>query len=461
MNAVAKKERPFPVLRVDVVEGGARARSRHKPCIIGRDVTFSTEPLESYFLTGWEPVTFDALLVAAAVEFCDKSQRRPVHNWARRFELRIPVHEPARWNAKNVRTALVDALELLTGDQWYIDFVARSAPLSLPRQIHFSLPQECNAVIPFSDGLDSRAVAGLMAQELGARLVRVRLGSKTFDAPARSKRGEKQPFTSIPYQVPLGRNAVESSARSRGFKFAVMSGIAAYLVKAERIIVPESGQGALGPALVAVGQSYEDYRNHPVFTEKMEKFLHALLGYRVRFDFPQLWQTKGETLARFINECGDKGAWATTWSCWQGNRQVSVKGRKRQCGICAACMLRRLSVHAAGLEEPGEFYVWENLRAAKFEAGAARGFKKITDAQRQYAIAATLHLDHLATLLRSPSNQSAVNLAVAQLSASLGLKSEDVCAKLIRMISKHESEWRSFLESLGPNSFVARWTVQS
>ena len=49
-------------------------------------------------------------------------------------------------------------------------------------QGRFNLPEGVNAVIPFSDGLDSRIVAGLMARDLGDKLIRVRLGSKTSDA---------------------------------------------------------------------------------------------------------------------------------------------------------------------------------------------------------------------------------------------------------------------------------------
>ena len=139
---------------------------------------------------------------------------------------------------------------------------------------------------------------------MGDKLIRVRLGSKTSDAQALSR--QRQPFTSVPYRVQSGSaDFVESSARSRGFKFALISGLAAYLTKAEQVIVPESGQGALGPALITVGQGYEDYRSHPLFTDRMEKFLDALLGHQVRFDFTQLWQTKAETLNKFMNECED------------------------------------------------------------------------------------------------------------------------------------------------------------
>ena len=61
-------------------------------------------------------------------------------------------------------------------------------------------------------------------------------------------------------------------------------------------------------------------------------------------------------------------------------------------------MLRRLSLHAAHIEERSDTYLWENLGASTFEAGAAAGFGKITEAQRQYAIAGTLHHHRLAVL---------------------------------------------------------------
>ena len=452
----------LPSVRVDVVEAGGRSRSGRTACEIGGDITFSTDHLESYCLAQWEPVVFDALVLAAAVEFCDRIRRRQALVWGREIELRIPVHEPDRWNERAVNNALHDALEFLTGDRWSITFIGRKQPVSVPRQIHFDIPSESCAVIPFSEGLDSRAVAGLMGREMGDSLIRVRLGSKPFDAPATRASGAKQPFTSVPYRVkPKEGGFVESSARARGFKFALVSGLAAYLVKADRVIVPESGQGALGPVLVPVGQSYEDYRNHPLFTDRMEKLLTALFGHRVRFEFPQIWHTKGETLARFVKECADGQSWAGTWSCWQQNRHVSVDGHKRQCGICAACMLRRLSVHAAGLTEPPEIYVWENLSAPTFEAGAAPGFKHITKAQREYAIAGTLHLDHLAAIRHSATNKSAFDLSVSQLSRSRALPEPEVRTKLDRLLGQHESEWRDFSGSLGRDSFVANWVAQS
>lgn len=462
MSAVSKQEdSSLPQVRVDVVENGTRARRGRDACVIGGDIKFSTSNLESYCLVDWEPVIFDALVLTAAIEFCDRTRRRHVHTWAREIELRIPVHEPERWNDRTVSDALHDALGFLTGDVWSISFVSRRKPVEKPQQFHFEIPREPCAVMPFSEGLDSRAVAGLMHEELGNRLIRVRLGSKAFETATLPSDG-KQPFTSIPYRVkPQELTNVESSARSRGFKFAMVSGLAAYVIKAERIIVPESGQGSLGPVLVPVGQAYEDYRNYPLFTDRMETFLAALFRHSIRFEFPQLWHTKGETLSRFVKECKDGQAWANTWSCWQQNRQVSVDHKKRQCGICAACMLRRLSVHAASLTESPQVYVWENLSAPTFVAGAAPKFRHNSRGQFEYAIAGTLHLDHLAGFRHSAINRSVYELAVSKLSSSRGLTPSEIRGNLDRLLAKHEEEWKNFLLSLGKTSFVAKWAENS
>ena len=220
--------------------------------------------------------------------------------------------------------------------------------------------------------------------------------------------------------------------------------------------MPESGQGALGPTLVPVGHSYEDYRNHPLFTRRMEKFLNALLGQNIKFEFPRLWFTKGETLAAYL-ELDNSQDWKSTRSCWQDNRHVSVHKHRRQCGICAACMLRRLSVHAAGVQEAKDIYIWEDLTSSSFEKGAAFGYKKTKGVQRHYAIAGTLHLDHLAGLRSVPIYQRALDGAAHRLDRALGYWPGEARGKLNRLLEQHEKEWKAFMKSLGPDSFVGNW----
>jgi len=450
----------LPVHRVDVVEPGVAPRRHRMKCEIGENLKFDTAGLEAYCFANWDARVFDAFVLAAAVQFCDHTKARSAARWGREIVLRVPVHDPAHWQSPAVPDSLQNALEFLTGDQWHLEFIARKKPATPPRQQNLSLPDGTRVVIPFSDGLDSRAVAGLAEREHGDRLIRVRLGARPVNG--RHAEGGRVPFAAVPYRVRYGRKgSVETSARSRGFKFALLSGIAAYLSQARQVIVPESGQGALGPVLVPVGQAYEDYRNHPLFTDRMEAFLAALFGHEVHYVYPRLWHTKAETVAAYRAESPDGKNWAQTRSCWQGQRQVSVAGRWRQCGICAACMLRRMSVHAMGGAEDRETYVWEDLGAARFEDGAAAGFRKREPkgALYEYAIAGTLHLDHLAGVLHLPANQVLLDRQVFQLSRSLALPEEDTRQKLDRLLRQHEEEWKNFVGSVGPSSFVAQWAL--
>ena len=381
MTLYASADRVTPV-RVDVVDAGRSARRGTRQCEIGRNITFSTAGLESWFFADSNPAVFDLLVVAAAVEFCDKLKARPVHGWSRSFELRIPVHDPALWRQPRVGEVLAGALNFLTGDLWDIEFVARKVSAERGEQQPLRLEPGVSIVMPYSGGLNSRAVAALFDAELRQRLVRVHLGS----AGAEAKRLGKayRPFATVPYRVPMGdRRARETSARSRGFKFAVVTGVAASLAKASDIIVSESGQGALGPILAVSGQAYADYRSYPAFTARMEDLLALVLEHRPHYRFPRLWHTKGETLAAWAGVMNGGEDWWTGRSCWQGSRQVAIDHTRRQCGVCAACLLRRVSVHTARLEEPASGYVWENLQAPLFEDGAVAGAGHPTRAMRR------------------------------------------------------------------------------
>lgn len=462
MNSTKKTTSSLKHTDVDVVERGKKARRGKLRCAIDENLEFNMSRMETYFFAQWNSVLYDALVVAAAIEFCDMTIRRPAQGWARSFSLRIPVHEPDRWSQNSIVDRLCEALEFLTGDHWDLNFYPRELPAVTPRQNKLELQCEVSAVMPFSDGLDSSAAAALAAHELGRRFVRVRLGTKKFIPNGIDL--IKEPFAAVPYRVRQGKNRFgESSARSRGFKFALISGMAAFLSGAERIIVPESGQGALGPSLIPVGQAWPDYRSHPRFGKMIENLLHSLFGFRGRFEYFYVWNTKGETFAQALGLPDNNLNWKNTRSCWQQNRQIGVNGKARQCGICAACMLRRLSVFAAGQEEPACTYIWENLRATTFEAGASTNFDKtkITGAMRQYAIAGTLYLEHLATLGDLQANVPRVNAESYWISRSLGLPKDLTTKKLNQLLARHKIEWENFKVSLGPDAFIKNWVHEA
>src|SRR5260221_8576537 len=154
-----KEENMLPEMRLQVVERSEKSAPDWINCEIGKNLEFKTTALASYFFADWEPIVFDAFLLAAAVEYCDKAQRRPALSWGREFHLQLPVHNPKHWSSASVSDALHEALQFLTGDRWNITFTKRKKPLDPPQQGLFNLPMGIQAVMPFSDGLDSRAIS--------------------------------------------------------------------------------------------------------------------------------------------------------------------------------------------------------------------------------------------------------------------------------------------------------------
>jgi len=188
----------------------------------------------------------------------------------------------------------------------------------------------------------------------------------------------------------------------------------------------------------------------------MEDLFEILLKHRPQYRFPRIWHTKGETLAQSVGLMDSADPWWSGRSCWQGQRQVSVDKKLRQCGICAACMLRRMSVHAAGLDEPASGYVWEDLRAASFEDSAAVGFTHHTTALREYMIAGVRHLDDLAAMAGSAIDDPAIRRISGELAVLLRQSAGDTREPLQALLHRHRAEWLAFLRSLGPDSFVTK-----
>ena len=418
-------------------------------CKLDQDIRFSTRALESYAFSRWEPLVYDAMVVAASLEIADKICRRSTRNWPRQLAVRIPVTDPARWQSPLVLESLLDAIGFVTGDRWSLEFFKSAAPQVAPKNGSLDMFRPPKAVLAYSEGLDSFVVARLAKASLGNDVVRVRVGGKRdVDASGGI------PFVSVPYRVTPPTNQREPSVRSRGFKFAMIAGLAAFLTGATKVIVPESGQGSLGPPLVSVGQAYPDYRNHPVFTRRMERFLHALLEHPIHFEFPRLWSTKAETLADFV-ALGLDEEWQSTKSCWRDSRWTSIGGSWRHCGVCAACMLRRVSVNAAGLSEPSDTYVCTDMRASSLEAAVDRDFNKLNSAYRDYAIAGVRHMDDLAGLAKKVSNR-----LIGRHARAIGhaIGSAECPEELLSgLFYRHADEWGAYLESLGPGSFLRKW----
>ena len=282
--------------------------------------------------------------------------------------------------------------------------------------------------------------------------VRVRV-TKTKD---RIKKGEG-PFDLIPFRVKPAK-FLESSFRSRGFIFASVTAIASHLSGVGRVIVPESGQGALGPVLLPLHNIYADYRNHPTFFRKMERFIKTLLGCALTYEQPRLWHTKGQTIAAYISQSG-KGSELVinTRSCWQKRWNVKVDGEYRQCGLCAACLLRRMSMHAAGVEEPANAYTINDLTAATYEDAIPQADHiRLSHTMVEHGSVGARHLQQLANMTELPD--AALRLHVFEIARATGMSEQVTHDNLRKLLVQHAEEWRDFVNAQGQHSFVNAWT---
>ena len=91
---------------------------------------------------------------------------------------------------------MLKAVQFVTGDHWSINFSGRKGGLQNSAGDRLDLFPPSKAVLAYSDGLDSLAVAGLAKACLGDDVVRVRLGGK-----GDAKNASGRPFVSVPYRV--------------------------------------------------------------------------------------------------------------------------------------------------------------------------------------------------------------------------------------------------------------------
>ena len=445
----------IPEKSIDVVESGQRAMKNCLRAELGWNITFNIGKLESFALECGEPLIYDTIIVAASIEYADRMVRRFQRGWARRLSLSIPVSDHVLWSSSDVTNALRETIEFLTGDYWDITFKKLKNPVRPKQQFPLNLEMPVDSVIAFSDGMDSHMVAGIMGcdKKKGDKLALTRV--KSANSSRSKKRNGQECFIPVTYSVkPCGGNK-ESSFRSRGFRFAIISGIAGYLTKARQIIVPESGQGIFGPALISLGHMYPDYRNHPLFTKRMEEFLQVLFKRSFRFDFPRIWETKGETLREFVDLSERKDTWKDTRSCWKTNQWSSVNGKYRQCGTCAACMLRRMSVHAAELAEHADTYICSDVKAPTLEVALDPGFSKFNKAFREYAINGVLSMDNLSELADEKFSGLIQRHAIL-LEHAGWVSANEAEEKLTILLGKHAEEWREYINSLDPDSYIRK-----
>ncbi len=189
----------------------------------------------------------------------------------------------------------------------------------------------------------------------------------------------------------------------------------------------------------------------------MERFIKALLAHRIQYDQPRLWYTKGQTLRAFLDLPGKLEHHLTnTRSCWQNRRIVNSGGSKKHCGLCAACLLRRQSLHTAAVtEKPGTYVVSDLSTPNVTEALSSIPQTADRNIMVEYGSVGARHLQHLADMATLPDDRLRVH--VSEIATATDATFQETLKNLRTLLATHAEEWRAFLSAQGEHSFLKTW----
>lgn len=438
--------------------------TRHVPrtaaSAVAADATrIDASHLERYCFKSNDKVLGDLTSVLSAVRMTDRSVvRRHGSGWGRDLAVSAAVNDLKLWRSPEVTQALADTLGFLTADRWSFAFTYRKPSRGEPRQDHLvQLPQQSRVFMPFSNGLDSFAIAKqLQAESTSLELVLVNVRAK--DQPTKwSNLGRKKNADFHTVEVAAyaaDPHRAELTFRSRPFLYDLLAAYGAANAQPARVVIPENGQGSLGGSLVPLGAEAPHRSCHPGFTARLAKLIRLLTNTDVKFDHPALFLTKGQVLAGLAKHDTNTSHWlATHRSCSYDARHASSDKKVRHCGVCGNCVLRRVSLQWAGVADTTEYRA-NNLRATSFEKSFSSGVPRSVKAKRDLALNSVRSMQRLADLATQP-RATRVEAEIAALTRGLNEPIKDVREKMDAFLTQHRREWVPFVESCGRKSWVA------
>jgi 7-cyano-7-deazaguanine synthase in queuosine biosynthesis len=254
---------------------------------------------------------------------------------------------PELWQEKKQDIELL--FEFLTQRKISLAFVARSSSRrKIQRRLTKNFENRDGVVSLFSGGLDSAAGAiELIKKGSNLALSHTATGNITFGkATELLKYPSLNSTTMIVTNMRGGENLLPGmpGRNTRGLLFISNALVIASCLGFSRVCVPENGPLMINPDISHGSGATKNA--HPFLITTLEEIYNHVTKTKIRIEALFKDLTKAEISAKL----GNNRIIDQTWSCF------NVQGQSRMCGACFACAVRRLSLLAAGYNEPKETY---------------------------------------------------------------------------------------------------------
>lgn len=283
------------------------------------------------------------------------------------IDIELPVREPDRWDDPVLSCQLRDVLWEFTGLEFSFTFTKLREEFRRPSEMQWSLPGSTNegpmVLALDSGGLDS--LLGLLIrleQEPHDRFMLVSVAT-SFRKTSMRRRLLEELWKSIGRDRLLGRVnfglrigrlepgpvQYEHTARTRGFLFLALGAVAALVAGVPSLANFENGVGAISLPYNRGQRRFDNSRAvHPRALMEMGKLVRLITGTDFTFPSTFLYWTKGQMCAAVDHPELGKLIDLTN-SCDNFPQRRPANLGQDHCGACSSCLLRRLSLDAAGM----------------------------------------------------------------------------------------------------------------
>ena len=339
-------------------------------------------------------IAVDLVNVASHLYAVDRSYSRG-RQWKRSLGVSVAVSDMELWAA--AQPFLQDALHHLTDDEWRIDFIEGRS--TLPEENQPWLLQSRNLTLTsvglFSGGLDSFAgAAAFLDEHPDESLGLVSVSSSTVVGSLQQKLFEllhssfpnRVDHVRIPLKL-IAAKDVERTQRTRGLVYSAMATAIAVSAHADRILIFETGYGAINPRLMEHQEGAQATKStHPHVIQRLEAFYKQLIP-DCPIELPHVNETKAELLKRIPAHLRE--GIRITGSCDAFPLRLK---QFKQCGYCGSCILRQQAVRGASLEAFDRDDYWaspfrggDRLQIARLMAAQAKSLAKSPEFTRAAA----------------------------------------------------------------------------